>query len=171
MSTSKYLIVFVLMCFSTFLLAQSKKPKSPLANLPGTWKGTLTYIDYSSGKPYTMPANIIVKPLKNSPNFLIENIYPDEPKANSIDTFYVSSDCKIMDDCEVKTITKLKNGQVKIVTQRIGVDGNDSKKGLIKQTYLLSKTKYSIKKEVLFDGKSTWLLRHQYNFEKLTIKN
>lgn len=169
MSTKKYILLAILIGFSTLLFSQSKKTKSPLANLPGTWKGTLTYIDYGSGKPYTMPAKIIIKPLIKSPNYLIENIYPDEPKANSIDTFYVTSDCKMIDDCEVKTITKLKNGQVKIVAQRIGVDGNDSKKGLIKQTYLLSKTTYTIKKEVLFDGESKWMLRHQYNFKK--IKN
>lgn len=166
MSTSKYILLLVLICFNTLLSAQSKKPKSPLANLPGTWKGTLTYIDYGSEKPYTMPANIIIKPIASSPNYLIENIYPDEPKANSIDTFYVTSDCKMIDDCEVKTITKLKNDQVKIVAQRIGVDGNDSKKGLIKQTYLLGKTTYTIKKEVLFDGESKWMLRHKYSFKK-----
>lgn len=170
MSTPKYFLLFVLICFNTLLSAQSKKSKSPLANLPGTWKGTLTYIDYGSGKPFTMPASIIVKQIKNSPNYLIENIYPDEPKANFVDTFYVSSDCKMIDDCEVKTINKLKTGQVKIVAQRIGVDGNDSKKGLIKHTYLLSKTKYTIKKEVLFDGESNWVKMHEYTFTKI-IKN
>ena len=32
-----------------------------LKQLTGFWKGTLTYLDYSSGKPYTMPANLEVQ--------------------------------------------------------------------------------------------------------------
>ena len=37
--------------------AQSLQVKD-LSNSVGSWEGKLTYLDYSTGKPYTMSANI-----------------------------------------------------------------------------------------------------------------
>ena len=38
--------------------------------LSGTWQGTLTYLDYSSGKPYTMPADVEIKKFDKTNKFI-----------------------------------------------------------------------------------------------------
>jgi 3-methyladenine DNA glycosylase/8-oxoguanine DNA glycosylase len=40
-----------------------KTIKKDFAKLSGTWEGSLTYVDYSTGKPYTMPANLEIIPM------------------------------------------------------------------------------------------------------------
>lgn len=59
--------------------------------LIGTWQGSLTNLDYSSGKPYTMPANTEIKRIKNTNKFIFLNFYPNEASANSIDTISIST--------------------------------------------------------------------------------
>ena len=57
--------------FATFFIlfytlgnAQSFQIKE-LSNSLGNWEGNLTYLDYSSGKPYTMSANIKISLTEN----------------------------------------------------------------------------------------------------------
>jgi hypothetical protein len=40
-----------------------KNLQKDFAKLSGTWGGSLTYVDYSTGKPYTMPANLEIIPM------------------------------------------------------------------------------------------------------------
>ena len=68
--TSVFLNIFI-------VSLQKLNPEKDLKNLIGKWEGTLTYLDYQSDKPYTMPANIEVN-LIDSNNFLYKNIYPKE---------------------------------------------------------------------------------------------
>ena len=59
----------------------------------GKWKGSLIYLDYSSGKPYTMPANVTIsKDVNNVHRLIFAFVYPDEPKANGNDTLVISDD-------------------------------------------------------------------------------
>jgi hypothetical protein len=53
----------------------------------GKWTGTLTYLDYSSGKPYTMPANVRISanPFNNR-QIIFAFEYYKEPGANGNDT-------------------------------------------------------------------------------------
>jgi len=50
-----FVTAFLLLCF--YVNAQSVQVKD-LSNSVGSWEGKLTYLDYASGKPYTMSANI-----------------------------------------------------------------------------------------------------------------
>ena len=44
----------------------------------GRWKGTLTYLDYSSGKPYTMPAHVtITRDLSDQLRLILAFEYPE----------------------------------------------------------------------------------------------
>ena len=58
--------------FTTYSFAQSRKNISIefFKNLVGSWKSSLTYMDYSSGKPYNMDANLDVSRIVNT-NFII----------------------------------------------------------------------------------------------------
>lgn len=95
--------------------------------LVGSWQGSLTYLDYSTGKPYTMSADIDIKRLKKTNNFIFSNIYPKESSANSIDTVTLSKDRRYIGKEFIKSTKKLANGNNEIITEKLGQDGNDNK--------------------------------------------
>ncbi|MBX9779406.1 MAG: hypothetical protein K2X26_03630 [Chitinophagaceae bacterium] len=131
----------------------------------GKWVGSLTYLDYTSGKPYTMPANLIVTSITGTRNLLFQMIYPDEPKANGNDTVMIEQNGSFFDGAKVISKRTTDNGLV-IVTKQNGTDGNEHKKAVIKKTYTVDKTSFSITKEILFEGEQKWILRHTYTFNK-----
>ncbi len=62
----------------------------------GEWKGSLTYMDYQSNEPYTMPANMEVKPGKNDMELILHRIYPNEPKANGKGKFKITDNGQML---------------------------------------------------------------------------
>jgi hypothetical protein len=58
--------------------AQSLQVKD-LSNSVGSWEGKLTYLDYSTGKPYTMSANINISLTENKNGYIMSYEYPKEP--------------------------------------------------------------------------------------------
>lgn len=160
------LLIFFLIFSTSQVIAQGKITKKELKSFIGNWKGSLTYIDYSSDKPYTMPANIEIKNGLNANELLISNIYPNEPKANSVDTLIISAKENSFDGAAVKSITRLSDGSTQIITESSGMDGNDKKPALIRHTYTISKTNYSNRKEVQFFGETKWMKRHEYSYLK-----
>lgn len=155
------LIAFTfLFSFNTY--AQHKITPDDLSSILGDWTGTLTYIDYSTNKPFTMPTNLNVKQGKNEHLFLLFIKYPNEPNANSKDKIRISKDGAQLNKIEVKSKQKLLNGQVQITTEYLGKD--NSKKALIKNVYIIGKSQFIIRKEVKFDNSDDWLMRNEYAF-------
>ena len=152
----------------TFINAQSnfKKTSADFNNLIGSWQGSLTYLDYSSGKPYTMPANIEVSRIKNTNKFIFSNSYPNEKSANSIDTILVSKDGLYIDKELIKSRKKLPNRTIEIVTEQQGKDGNENKPAIIKHTYLFGTKTFKNIKEVKFLDEKIWIKRHEYSYKK-----
>ena len=134
--------------------------------LIGSWQGNLTYLDYSSGKPYTMPANVDIRNSGKTNKFIFSNIYPKEPNANSVDTLTISKDGNKINDDSVKSIRKLGNGNVEIITELQGKDGNDNKPALIRHTYIFGNTVFVIRKDVQFTGQTEWIKRNEYSYTK-----
>ncbi|RYG06800.1 MAG: hypothetical protein EOO07_28575 [Chitinophagaceae bacterium] len=134
--------------------------------LIGEWHGSLTYLDYSSGKPYTMPANIQIRLSNNAKDLIIANIYPNEPKANSVDTLKISGNGKMINRETITSVYNLKSGSKQIITEYNGKDGNDNKPAVIRHTYTFDKNRYSNQKDVQFDGEKTWIKRHEYSYTK-----
>jgi hypothetical protein len=160
----------IVFCLPVFLItkvpAQQKIKFTDFDPLAGYWKGSLTYLDYSSGKPYSMPANLLVSAHKEKQQLVFYNIYPGEPKANSTDTVTVLQDGKMLNNETVASVTRFKNGVIKIITNYKAVDGNDNKPALIRLTYAFTKQTFTIVKDVLFDGTANWIKRHQYSYKK-----
>jgi hypothetical protein len=155
--------------FSLNICNAQKLPTSVVSDfnqLVGSWKGALTYLDYSSGKPYTMPADITIKQLDKTNSFVFYNIYPNETSANSIDTISLSADGKYIDKALIKSRRKLKNGDIEIVAEEKGKDGNDNRNATFRHTYFIGKTHYSKKKEVQFEGETNWIKRHEYAYTR-----
>ncbi|TAF34610.1 MAG: hypothetical protein EAZ67_02970 [Cytophagales bacterium] len=134
--------------------------------LSGYWQGSLTYLDYSSGKPYTMPADIEIKRMGKSNKFILSNIYPNEKSANSIDTLSISTDGKYIDNEMIQSRRKLHSGDIEIITEAQGKDGNDNKPATFRHTYILGKTIFKKKKEVQFEGEKEWIKRHEYSYTR-----
>jgi hypothetical protein len=155
--------IFIIAAITVSALTVSIKDFKPAF---GKWRGTLTYLDYTSGKPYTMPCNITVrKDESNSNQVILAYEYPNEPKANGKDTIIISTDGRMIDDEQV--VSKEKgNGLLKIISERNGVDGNDSKKAVIRHVYSIGKKSFSVRKEVRFDGDEKWILRNEYKMSR-----
>lgn len=135
-------------------------------NVSGSWQGFLTYLDYSSGKPYTMPANVYLKQQDTSNKFLLFNTYPNETSANSVDTVVLSANGNYINHERVVSRRKLPNGEVELVTEESGKDGNDNKAATFKHTYTFGKTSFKKRKDVQFNGQTTWIMRHEYSYTK-----
>ena len=65
-------ILFSLLAFSLF--GQEEVTTNDLNASFGFWEGELTYLDYQSGKPFRMPANLEVKQGKNKKRLILKNL-------------------------------------------------------------------------------------------------
>ena len=167
MKTKFFILTFILAFTAASVLAQDKVMSSEMEKITGKWIGKLIYLDYQTNKPYEMPANLEVVRIGKSDNFKFSNTYPNESSANSTDTFEISNEGKLLDNETVKSKKTLPNGDLEIVTEVAGKDGNDDKEALLRHTYLISEIKFEIKKEVLFSGSEQWVLRHSYLYVRI----
>jgi len=151
------IIVFLLLC--SFAKAQTFQVKD-LSNSLGSWEGKLTYLDYSSGKPFTMLANVKISLTENKKGYIMGYEYPKEPEANSKDTTYEVD--QFFGKDKIVDFKKESNGDFRLVTEIMGEDGNDNKKAILRHTYLLKSATYSIIKEVKFEGSDSWIKRNEY---------
>src|SRR5579872_6023061 len=90
----------------------------------GKWEGTLTYLDYTSGKPYSMPAVVTIAATKFQVIFSYE--YPNEPKANGTDTLKISEGGSLFDNATVTSKRVVEKGKLELITERAGTDGNEN---------------------------------------------
>lgn len=133
----------------------------------GTMKGSLTYLDYTSGKPFSMPANCTLLAGNIARGEIIKVMeYPKEPKANGSDTFRISRDGTMLDGELVTARKQLPDGSLQIVTEKEDVDGNDHRAARIRHTYTISKNQFAIQKEVRFKGEEKWIQRHLFSFSR-----
>lgn len=131
----------------------------------GFWEGKLTYLDYSTSKPFTMLANIQLSLTKDKKGLVTTYEYPKEPNANSKDTTYVNN--KLFGKDRIVEFKKDVDGGFTLVTEIKGEDGNDNKKAILRHTYQLKSNKYSIMKEVKFEGADIWIKRNEYLFNRI----
>ncbi|MDF2380569.1 hypothetical protein JMG10_03760 [Nostoc ellipsosporum NOK] len=160
----KQLLTAFLLIAAFDLSAQSRLTKEDLQYLPGSWKGNLTYLDYSSGKSYTMQSDLTVTALDNGKKYVFANRYPGEPSANSSDTVVVDMINGFFSGCKIVRVTPIAGNGVEFVTEHNGTDGNDNKPALIRLTYRLDRRMFSRKKEVQFTGTQEWIKRHEYSY-------
>jgi hypothetical protein len=139
--------------------AQSVQVKD-LSNSVGSWEGKLTYLDYASGKPFTMLANIKIGLTADKKGFIMVYEYPKEPHANSKDTTFIVGNYFGKD--KIVEFKKESSGDYKMITEIDGNDGNDNKKAILRHTYLLKSKTFSIIKDVKFEGTDKWIKRNEY---------
>jgi hypothetical protein len=165
MYIKKLAFALSLLTLLAFVVTTTVQPKH-LNEMLGSWKGTLQYLDYTSNKQVSIPANFKMTKIENRSNtFLVQFFYSDEPQANQSDTLFLNNNGKKIDDYAV-TYNQLEKGTRTIVVTKKDVDGNDHKMAWIKKTYRISNRTLSIQKEVQFDGTKDWTVRHTYSFTR-----
>jgi len=135
-----------------------------LKTILGNWTGSLTYINYGSGEPYTMPADLIVEQGKSENQLVLSNIYPNEPKANGKGKISISKDGKKLNKEDLKSKQILPDGNIKITTEYLGKDNR--KKALIRNIYIMGEEQLIIRKEVKFMDSGNWMIRNEYKFTR-----
>jgi len=169
MMLSRLFICLLLCGFACngFALSDSTVTPRDLKHLAGCWKGSITYLDYSTNKPFSMPAHMLVKNAGKSNSLLYALEYPEETSANTTDSIVIAANGRVVNGEIVVKVTRFKDS-TEIMTEGSGTDGNDNKPARFRHTYSIGRQTYSIKKEVLFDGQSSWILRHSYQFTRST---
>ena len=123
-------------------------------------EGKLIYMDYITGKPLTILANIRISLTDDKKGYVAGYEYPKEPHANSKDTTYVVD--QLFGKDRIVAFKKDSTGGFNFITEIDGEDGNDHKKAILRHTYQLISNTYSIKKEVKFEGSDIWVKRNEY---------
>jgi hypothetical protein len=134
-----------------------------LAGAP--WKGSLTYLDYTSKKQVSIASALVVTRLDaDGRSWQFEYRYPDEPKANSTSRVTIAADGLTIDGERVTERSVLAGGIVRIVTEKSGQD--DRRPAMFRFTYLVGDSSFSRRKEVKFDGTADYFERHTYSWTR-----
>jgi hypothetical protein len=156
--------IIALVLVKSYLISVSVKDFKPIT---GAWTGTITYKDYTSGKPFTMPANVVVEKDKSNEHHLILRFaYPEEPKANGNDTLVFSRDGRQLNGEMVISKEKNAEGLLQVVTEKNGVDGNDNRTAILRHIYTIGKRSFIIRKEVRFDGEQQFIMRNEFKMSR-----
>jgi hypothetical protein len=128
------------------------------------WTGTLSYLDYSSGKRNTIKANLLVAPLpSNGLSWIFRNEYPGEPHANENDTLVIGKKGKLLNGAHV-TGRRLSKDTVIVTTEKTSIEDE----GKIKQfryTYRIHPLQFSITKEEKY-GSTPYFERNTYAYKR-----
>lgn len=153
-------------------LTSSFNQKSPalqtgdLLLLRGTWKGTLSYKDYSSNTYESIPVIIYGwckdENEQNCRTWTLKFEYPDEPKANHESDYTIGNNGHNFNGALIIKKEKLKDGTLRFITEQKGKDGNEQKPCTIQCVYQLSYSTFSITKLVKFDGEKDFFQRNAY---------
>ena len=160
----KIIIISIFLALSLDSYGQAKITSEDLKVIIGNWEGSLTYLDYQTGKPFTMPANLIVSQGKSKDELVLKNIYPKEPKANSSDKIKIDKNGMLLNKNVVTSREELENGHVQIQTEKKSKDVN--KKALLRYTYIIGDDFFLIRKEVQFEQSSDWIKRSEYSYQR-----
>ena len=160
--TTIFTVITLLISHANY--SQNTISPDDLDKISGKWKGTLTYLDYSTNKPFTMPANVSVERGKNEYQVQLFINYPKEPNANSKDRIIISKDGLLLNKTRVTTREILTNQEIKITTEYSGKDNRN--KALIRNIYIFGQQRFIIRKEVKFNDSEDWLVRNEYSFAR-----
>ena len=162
-------MIWLLMCMPLMVFAQEENNVIGTNDLKlaiGNWEGMLTYVDYTSGEPFKMPANLKVEQGGNEYKLKFYNSYPNEPKANGSSQLIISKNGKLINGKTIVSRNTTEDGVVELIVEYLGKDGNQNKKAVIRLVYTLGKQVLMIRKEVKFQDNDVWLKRNEFAYKK-----
>ena len=155
-----------------FSIAGLAFPQTPvlqvddLRRLTGTqWTGALTYMDYRSNKQVSISSNLTVTQVAGDEmSWVFAYEYPHEPKADSKHTVTITEGGTRVDGKQVTERILLDADTIRIAAEQAGTD-ND-RKALLRYTYLIAPSHFSIKKEVRYEGTAEFFERNRYSWKR-----
>jgi hypothetical protein len=138
---------------------------------PG-WTGTLTYLDYSSGKPTSIASTFELSPATPSADggraWPTRIAYPQEPNANSTGTLTLNAGGTALGEPDQPATiierTPQPDGSLRLVTQQRGEDNRQP--ATIRKVYSIAPKAFSITKFVRFDNQNEFFERHTYRWTR-----
>lgn len=131
-----------------------------------TWNGTLTYLDYSSGRSTTIRSTLRVERVgEGAWRFAVG--YNDEPHADGADEWRLEDAGRALrsgDSVERVVSRHEAAGRVEITTEQHGED--DGKPATIRRVRVIAARECSLAKFVRFDGSQEFFRRHEYRWAR-----
>ncbi len=167
----KLFILFIINILVIKLYGQSSKRVSAKDFEPffGNWSGKISFIDYfSKGENILLAGLKIYQGDNPEKQILFYYGFPNEPKANGNDTLRINRNGAYLDDSKIIDIIRNGKGEgsLKIVVQKMGMDGEMGKRAFIKHTYEFTEHSFTRRKEVKFAGTDEWIKRNEYSFTR-----
>jgi len=152
-----------LICFTLFANAQDTIAMSDFETLNNTsWKGSLTYKDYGSGKQETIPSKLQIKIENNKIKWSIQ--YDYEPNKNNMSSVKIKKNGTYYGSEKVVSNT-MENGVRTIITTYRGRDNGT--KATFFNIHKFDANNYSSTKEVQLKGTTERFIRNTYSFKKI----
>ncbi|TBN06641.1 hypothetical protein EYD45_01790 [Hyunsoonleella flava] len=161
----KTLVTILLMLVTSQTNSQEKKialSDFELIN-NSSWEGTLTYIDYQTGKPTQVETTMQIKIEEDA---IITNLqYTYEPNKNVVDKIHIRKNGTFFGKQKVVKKTIFQDGSMEMVTTYKGKD--DGKKATMFLTYKISRENYTVVKEVLYNNTKQRMIRNTYVYQRI----
>lgn len=128
-----------------------------------TWKGTLTYLDYQSGKPTDVATTMQIRITDMTIEQDVQYVW--EPDKNVKSRTKVKKNGRFFGNQEVISKIVKDDGSIQIMTTSKGKD--DGKKASLFYTYLFNSNSFIVIKEVQFNDSDQRFMRNSYNYTLL----
>ncbi len=147
-------------------LSASKLEPGDIDRLAGApWIGTLTYKDYSSGRPTTIDSSFMVSRVPGEPAaWKFGYGYSKEPHADAEEVVRLSSDGRVLGDERVVAVERGADGSLRFTTESEGDD--DGRPSLFRFEHVSTPTTLTRRKLVRFEGESEFFERHIYRWAR-----
>ncbi len=135
-----------------------------LARLAGDgWSGSLTYLNYGSDERSTIPVNLQVRtPKGRTMAYAIQ--YPGEEAYNSKEKLELSRDGGELNGDAITD--RLETADGALVIRTLGRGEDDDRPADIEFVYSIDDERFSITKNVRFEGTKDWIKRNEYVFTR-----
>ena len=152
------------MCFLSNLNAQVTISTKDFKVLDNTnWEGTLTYIDYQSGKPTDVATTMQIKISEKTIEQDIQYVW--EPDKNVEAITKIKKNGKFLGKQKVVSKILKDDESMRIITTTKGKD--DGKKATFYYTYEFDSKNYKVTKEVQFADSDERFMRNSYRYARI----
>lgn len=132
------------------------------------WRGTLTYLDYTSKKPTEIRSTLTfarVTPQPAEPSWTMSIGYTDEPQADSGEVVALQQRGRVLSEETIIERSELPDGRgVRFVAEAEGQD--DRRDARIRHVYTITAHEFTLQKLVRFRGDSEFFERHVYRWTR-----
>jgi hypothetical protein len=157
--------LYISLLFSIVGNTQPSVSIADFKSLAGKWKGTLTYLDYSSNKLTSIPANTFVEIISDT-EFNQYLYYTEEPEKDQKTTYNIHALGTALGDRRLIEKIIEPDGSIKLILASTGTDGNDQRQAVFRHIMIISPYQFIITKMVRFNGENKFFERHTYSFSR-----